>query len=477
MFLSLASSLAIASASSVLQLKRAVSPDDTCGNTGAGTKGYTCATGQCCSQYGYCGSTTDYCGDGCQSAFGTCTAGTGTGDGGDGGSSSGRCGPTQGNAVCSSTECCSAEGYCGTTVDHCKAPDCLFQYGPACDANKIPAGTNTSTLTRSKVGTVLYGGAGIYDCVETGVVALTYDDGPSEYTSDLLDLLAKYSAKATFFITGNNNGKGEIDNASLPWPAVIKRMHADAHQIASHTWSHADLSAITSVQRKNEMIKNEMALRNILGFIPTYMRPPYSSCTAASGCESDLAALGYHVTYFDLDTQDYLHTTADLIQTSKDVFDQFFVSRSNTTDDALAIAHDIHFQTVYNLTEYMLLGLQTRGYRTVTVGECLGDPVANWYRIDSAASVSSQVSSTTSKATSTPKVSSTAKATSTPKTSTTKATSTKATSTKATSTKATSTSKTSATTQMTPTTKSSSTSTRRATTTTSPSPSTNNSGQ
>jgi peptidoglycan/xylan/chitin deacetylase (PgdA/CDA1 family) len=50
------------------------------------------------------------------------------------------------------------------------------------------------------------------------------------------------------------------------------------------------------------MIRNEMAISNVVGKFPTYMRPPYSSCTAASGCEQDLADLGYHVSYFDLDT-------------------------------------------------------------------------------------------------------------------------------------------------------------------------------
>ena len=57
-------------------------------------------------------------------------------------------------------------------------------------------------------------------------------------------------------------------------------MFNEGHQIASHTWSHADLCAITSAQRKDEIYKLEMAVRNVVGVIPTYMRPPYSSCTA-----------------------------------------------------------------------------------------------------------------------------------------------------------------------------------------------------
>ncbi|KAI6087080.1 glycoside hydrolase/deacetylase [Hypoxylon rubiginosum] len=354
--------------------RRAVSPDMTCGNTEAGTAGYTCPDNLCCSSHGYCGSTADYCEAGCQATFGTCLGGNG------GSNDDGRCGPDYDNSMCNSTECCSAEGYCGTTPDHCRAPDCLFDFGPACDANKTPRGANTSTLTRSPLGNIAVGGDGIYSCENEGDVALTFDDGPEEYTKDLLDLLARYNAKATFFITGVNNNKGEIDDTSLEWPGLIQRMYSENHQIASHTWSHADLSAVTSARRRDEMIKNEMAFRNILGRIPTYMRPPYSSCTEVSGCQSDLAALRYHVIYFDLDTDDYENDSPTLIQNAKDNYDEFFAGTSPATDDALVIAHDIHEQTVHNLTEYMLKDIQTRGYRAVTVGDCLGDPSANWYR-------------------------------------------------------------------------------------------------
>jgi peptidoglycan/xylan/chitin deacetylase (PgdA/CDA1 family) len=97
--------------------------------------------------------------------------------------------------------------------------------------------------------------------------------------------------KATLFVTGVNRAKGAIDDPEYGWDKVIQRMHAEGHQVASHTWSHADLSKITPEQRRDEMIKLEMALRNILGFYPTYMRPPYSSCNEA--CLSDMADWGY----------------------------------------------------------------------------------------------------------------------------------------------------------------------------------------
>jgi peptidoglycan/xylan/chitin deacetylase (PgdA/CDA1 family) len=74
----------------------------------------------------------------------------------------------------------------------------------------VPAGTNTSSIPRALLGSVLYGSAGIYDCVNPGDMALTFDDGPFIYTSHILDLLDQHNASATFFITGNNNGKSYL---------------------------------------------------------------------------------------------------------------------------------------------------------------------------------------------------------------------------------------------------------------------------
>ena len=111
--------------------------------------------------------------------------------------------------------------FCGNGNDYCAAPDCQFLYGDACDANKIPSGNSTAGIARPAIGTVPYGGAGIYDCVVAGDVAFTFDDGPYNYTSDLLDKLKVYGAKATFMITGNNLGKGAIDTTPQ-WSTLIK---------------------------------------------------------------------------------------------------------------------------------------------------------------------------------------------------------------------------------------------------------------
>ena len=269
---------------------------------------------------------------------------------------------------------------CGTTDNHCYSPGCQWKYGPACSENLYPEGKNTSSIPRPKFGSVLYGGTGVWKCKNPGTIALTYDDGPQKrFTDHILDLLKSYDAKATFFITGNNINKGQIDTTEEHISA-IKRMDTEGHQIASHTWTHLNLSRISSEDRKNQIWNVEMALNNIVGKIPTYLRPPYSACHEA--CQKDMSDLGYHLIYFDVNTEDYNQADATKIQNAKDWFKGNVTLGGATPEknSSLAIGHDILDQTANNLTEYMLSTLTQLGYKAVTVGECLGDPEENWYR-------------------------------------------------------------------------------------------------
>ncbi|KAI5793653.1 hypothetical protein FPQ18DRAFT_258413 [Pyronema domesticum] len=324
----------------------------------------------CCSYKGYCGDSDGHCGADCQSSFGICKQAVKP--------KVTQCGPKNGNAKCSDNECCSPAGFCGKTQSYCKSPDCLLGFG-RCDASVIPSGSDTGLIDRKLTGTVSYD-KDIYHCINKGDIALTYDDGPYNFTEKILDQLKDYNMKATFFVTGINLGKGAIDDPQFGWDKVIRRMIAEGHQVASHTWSHADLSKISKEMRRDEVMKLEMALRNILGseYIPTYIRPPYSSCNAE--CKSDLKEMGYHVTYFDLDTDDYNRATSDKIKGAADIFVGNITKADPKKDKFLAIAHDIQELTATELTASMLKAIKEKGFRGVTVGECLGDAPENWYR-------------------------------------------------------------------------------------------------
>ncbi|KAH9217336.1 putative xylanase/chitin deacetylase [Leptodontidium sp. 2 PMI_412] len=212
----------------------------------------------------------------------------------------------------------------------------------------------------------------ISDCQVPGTIALTFDDGPSAHTPQLLDILARYDAKATFFIVGSG-WRGDIDNWDTQWPYIIQRIHAEGHQLASHTWTHADLSTLSWDDMSAQITNTEHAFINVLGFMPTYMRTPYLSCNGL--CMNLLANLGYKIIGTNLDTKDYENTSPDMIWNAKNNFELRLNEGGN-----MALAHDIHEQTVVSLTPYMLETLLARGLRPVTVGECLGDNGWGWYR-------------------------------------------------------------------------------------------------
>ncbi|CAZ84008.1 unnamed protein product [Tuber melanosporum] len=294
--------------------RQSTTPDGTCGvqNSGNG-RGYRCTTGSsaCCSQWGWCGDGSEYCGSGCQPSYGSCGS-TGGGNPPGGG------------------------------------------------------GNPPTTGGRTKPGSVPYGTV-ISSCTAGGVVALTFDDGPYTYTSNLLDLLARYGAKATFFVNGQNWGAPITDPSKQD---LLRRMVSDGHQIGSHTWSHPALSSLSTADMTTQMTSLESAIATAIGRYPTYMRPPYFDCN--SNCLGVMDSLGYHVIFSNLDTLDWANQGN--IQASKDIFSR------NVASGSLVLAHDVHPDTVGTLAEHMIVESQNRGLRLVTLGDCLGDPAENWYR-------------------------------------------------------------------------------------------------
>ncbi|KAK7445932.1 polysaccharide deacetylase [Colletotrichum acutatum] len=283
------------------------------------------------------------------------------------------CGPGIGS--CDPGQCCSEAGWCGTTADYCGGSQCQLDYSDSCDTFFPPPGASTESIARPLVGSVPYGSI-ITTCANPGTLALTYDDGPYIYTSNLLDILEAQNITATFFVAGNNIGKNRMDNPDTPWPAVMQRMYAAGHHIASHTWTHRNLNEVNSTIQRTEIIYNEMAFRNLFGWIPTYMRPPFLECDAGSGCQNLLKTLGYHIINVNIDTKDYMYDSPEEIQTAKDRFSNG-VSTNAAANKYIELSHDVHYQTVVNLTQFMIDTAKARGYRLVTVGECLNDPREN----------------------------------------------------------------------------------------------------
>ena len=88
-------------------------------------------------------------------------------------------------------------------------------------------------------------------------VALTFDDGPSpRCTPRLLDGLAEYGARATFFVVGCQTVKD---------PDIVRRIAAEGHQVGNHSYDHPQLDSLTYAQALDDLQKNDDLLRELLG--------------------------------------------------------------------------------------------------------------------------------------------------------------------------------------------------------------------
>ena len=99
-------------------------------------------------------------------------------------------------------------------------------------------------------------------------VALTFDDGPSESTPDLLEILAQYQVRATFFQCGANVRR---------LPEVTQAVQANGHEIGNHTQSHAALYLKSPQFIYSELARAQDSIADVTGERPRYFRPPYGA--------------------------------------------------------------------------------------------------------------------------------------------------------------------------------------------------------
>lgn len=132
---------------------------------------------------------------------------------------------------------------------------------------------------------------------------LTFDDGPDpRWTPQVLALLRRYDAKATFFAIGRSVEQH---------PALARRIIRDGHMLGNHTYSHADLTQLTASRFFLEVDRTRDAIRRATGVTPTLLRPPYGAVSRATRALA--AARGYRVSLWDVDPQDWRRPGAGAI--------------------------------------------------------------------------------------------------------------------------------------------------------------------
>lgn len=102
------------------------------------------------------------------------------------------------------------------------------------------------------------------------VVYLTFDDGPSKYTEQFLDVLKEHEVKATFFMQGSNLKKQHLQES-------VRRAIQEGHYIGGHSMTHDYKKLYTNQQFVPEMIETLDLIHEITGVNHHLVRPPYGS--------------------------------------------------------------------------------------------------------------------------------------------------------------------------------------------------------
>ena len=200
-------------------------------------------------------------------------------------------------------------------------------------------------------------------------VALTFDDGPDpRWTPQILDVLRRHGAHATFFTIGAH----VADNAAL-----TRRVLAEGNEIGSHTYTHLDMADSPTWLNKFELDLTQRALAGAAGVQSRLMRMPYSSVpdgltdkewTAAR----QAGAAGYVVVLADRDTEDWKRPGVPKIVTSA-------LTATHRDEGAVIMLHDSggdRSETVAALDQ-ILTRLQAQGYRIDTLSQAAGLPAAD----------------------------------------------------------------------------------------------------
>lgn len=182
------------------------------------------------------------------------------------------------------------------------------------------------------------------------MVALTFDDGPSENTDRLLDIFAQYGGKCTLFMLGQ---------AMDRYADTLVRAAEEGHEIASHSWYHPELTSLDDQGITDQIEDTREKIFEITGRDARLLRPPYGSTDdrVVTAAEHEGVAL----INWSVDTMDWDSLNADAV---------YEVVMEEAYDGAIILCHDYHRTTV-DAMERVVPALIEAGYQLVTVTELL----------------------------------------------------------------------------------------------------------
>jgi peptidoglycan-N-acetylglucosamine deacetylase len=204
-------------------------------------------------------------------------------------------------------------------------------------------------------------------------VALSFDDGPDpDWTPKILDILKKYNVKGAFFMIG------EVAEENI---GVMRRVFREGHEIGNHTWTHPDISDVSTRQVDLELNLTERLFASELGVQPLYFRPPYSidqepDTNDQAAPVARIQTLGYVIIGNKIDTNDWDEHPR---KTPKEITDSVFqqikdMEAKPWNRGSIILLHDGGGDRSATIAALPLLieALKAHGFEIVPVSELVG---------------------------------------------------------------------------------------------------------
>jgi peptidoglycan-N-acetylglucosamine deacetylase len=207
-------------------------------------------------------------------------------------------------------------------------------------------------------------------------IALTFDDGPSSiYTPQILEILDKHRAKATFFILGKNI-EGNQD--------LIREIYRKGHLIGNHSWNHPSFWSLNKNEIDVQVWKTDRALFNI-GVRSEYFRFPNGNSNQYT--LDMLKSKGYKVVGWNVDTCDWGFNKDGVLPASSNKIcngvsatvnnaPEYLLQKVTSKGGGIILMHDVQKITASNL-DWLMTQLEQQGFEFVLLDDKRVFPLLN----------------------------------------------------------------------------------------------------
>lgn len=185
------------------------------------------------------------------------------------------------------------------------------------------------------------------DCTQVACLAITFDDGPSYFTDEILEALANAEAAATFFLVGR------FVNT---FPDEARRIADAGHEIGLHSHTHPRMTSLGEGSIKREFRLSRQAIREHTGVEAQLYRPPFGLHSARVGRIAKAPVI-----MWDVDPQDWR------VRSQRVIYERVL---SRVQPGSIVLLHEL--EETASALPALLSALAERGFHFVTVSELLG---------------------------------------------------------------------------------------------------------